>query len=62
VVGYFESTVSLTEAYGYAAGLTMMSLAVALLHHKYFYEMDRIGFHIRAGMCALMYKKVKYQF
>uniref|UniRef100_A0A4W4ELG6 Multidrug resistance-associated protein 4 n=1 Tax=Electrophorus electricus TaxID=8005 RepID=A0A4W4ELG6_ELEEL len=59
---YFESydpndMGALYEAYGYAAGVSISSLGLALLHHLYFYHVQRAGMKIRIAMCHMIYKK-----
>nr|CAB3219633.1 multidrug resistance-associated protein 4 [Phallusia mammillata] len=54
---YFENRSTLQEAFLYALGIFLTSSCISLLHHVYFYQLQRMGWHIRAGTCALMYKK-----
>lgn len=62
LVQYFNNieTTPVWIAYCYAAGISLGALLIALLHHIYFFHVQRIGWHMRASTCALMYKKVKY--
>lgn len=60
---YFENydpddTVALHQTLGYAAGLSICTIALALLHHLYFYHVQRAGMKIRVAMCHMIYKKV----
>lgn len=55
---FFEKKTPLSEAYLYATGIFVVSLLLTFTHHAYFFSLQRIGFHIRAGTCGLMYKKV----
>ncbi|XP_063068367.1 multidrug resistance-associated protein 4 isoform X2 [Engraulis encrasicolus] len=55
-VGTAEA-MALSEAYGYAAGLSLCTLGLAILHHLYFYHVQRAGMKIRVAMCHMIYKK-----
>lgn len=61
---YFESynpdNAELYEAYGYAAGVSLSTLGLALLHHLYFYHVQRAGMKIRIAMCHMIYRKVRF--
>ncbi|CAK8678304.1 unnamed protein product [Clavelina lepadiformis] len=57
LLSYFEGKETLTGAYMYATGICLILIGLTLIHHIYFYYLQRLGWHIRAGMCALMYKK-----
>lgn len=46
------------EAYGCAAGISLTSMALAVLHHLYFYHVQRAGMKIRVAVCHMVYKKV----
>ncbi|XP_037392398.1 multidrug resistance-associated protein 4 isoform X2 [Pygocentrus nattereri] len=52
-----EDMGALYEAYGYAAGVSLSTLGLALLHHLYFYHVQRAGMKIRIAMCHMIYKK-----
>uniref|UniRef100_A0A8D3DGI7 Cystic fibrosis transmembrane conductance regulator n=1 Tax=Scophthalmus maximus TaxID=52904 RepID=A0A8D3DGI7_SCOMX len=52
-----DNSVALYEALGYAAGLSITSLILAVVHHCYFYQLQRIGMKIRVAMCHMIYKK-----
>uniref|UniRef100_A0A671RW06 Multidrug resistance-associated protein 4 n=1 Tax=Sinocyclocheilus anshuiensis TaxID=1608454 RepID=A0A671RW06_9TELE len=59
---YFERSepdnmAALYEAYGYAAGISLSALGLALLHHLYFYHVQRAGMKIRIAMCHMIYRK-----
>ena len=63
MIDYFENydpedQHSLYEALGYAAGLSFCVLALAIIHHLYFYHVQRCGMKIRVAMCHMIYKKV----
>lgn len=63
LIQYFENydtndAGALHEAYGYAAGVSLSTLGLALLHHLYFYHVQRAGMKIRIAMCHMIYKKV----
>uniref|UniRef100_A0A8C2DMC4 Cystic fibrosis transmembrane conductance regulator n=1 Tax=Cyprinus carpio TaxID=7962 RepID=A0A8C2DMC4_CYPCA len=62
LIQYFErydpdNMAALYEAYGYAAGVSLSTLGLALLHHLYFYHVQRAGMKIRIAMCHMIYKK-----
>ncbi|XP_072539980.1 ATP-binding cassette sub-family C member 4 isoform X3 [Salminus brasiliensis] len=62
LIQYFENydpddMGALFEAYGYAAGVSLSTLGLALLHHLYFYHVQRAGMKIRIAMCHMIYKK-----
>uniref|UniRef100_A0A8C9R3X4 Multidrug resistance-associated protein 4 n=1 Tax=Scleropages formosus TaxID=113540 RepID=A0A8C9R3X4_SCLFO len=62
LIQYFENynpnnTEALNVAFGYAAGISMSSIGLALLHHLYFYHVQRSGMKIRVAMCHMIYKK-----
>uniref|UniRef100_A0A673JJL0 Cystic fibrosis transmembrane conductance regulator n=1 Tax=Sinocyclocheilus rhinocerous TaxID=307959 RepID=A0A673JJL0_9TELE len=62
LIQYFERSepdnmAALYEAYGYAAGISLSALGLALLHHLYFYHVQRAGMKIRIAMCHMIYKK-----
>ncbi|XP_055398777.1 ATP-binding cassette sub-family C member 4-like isoform X2 [Bubalus kerabau] len=48
---------ALHEAYGYAAGLSTCVLVWAVLHHLYFYHMQRVGMRLRVAVCHMIYRK-----
>ncbi|CAK6978679.1 ATP-binding cassette sub-family C member 4-like isoform X1 [Scomber scombrus] len=59
---YFENydpnnMTALYETLGYAAGMSACTIALALLHHLYFYHVQRAGMKIRVAMCHMIYKK-----
>lgn len=53
-----EDEVALYEALGYAAGLSVTAILLTLIHHLYFYHVQRTGMKIRVAMCHMIYKKV----
>ncbi|KAJ8012699.1 hypothetical protein DPEC_G00045600 [Dallia pectoralis] len=62
LIQYFESydpdnLVGLYEACGYAAGVSMSTLVLAVMHHLYFYHVQRAGMKIRVAMCHMIYGK-----
>ncbi|KAM9835950.1 ATP-binding cassette sub-family C member 4-like [Aulostomus maculatus] len=62
MIRYFETykpdnMTALYETLGYAAGLSLCTLGLALLHHLYFYHVQRTGMKIRVAMCHMIYKK-----
>uniref|UniRef100_A0AAA9TPH6 Uncharacterized protein n=1 Tax=Bos taurus TaxID=9913 RepID=A0AAA9TPH6_BOVIN len=63
MVSYVETydpndSAALHEAYGYAAGLSACVLMWAVLHHLYFYHMQRLGMRLRVAVCHMIYRKV----
>ncbi|XP_031416224.1 ATP-binding cassette sub-family C member 4-like isoform X2 [Clupea harengus] len=62
LIQYFEGynpddMAALYEAYGYAAGISITTLGLAVLHHLYFYHVQRAGMKIRVAMCHMIYRK-----
>ncbi|XP_076159035.1 ATP-binding cassette sub-family C member 4 [Alosa pseudoharengus] len=62
LIEYFErvgppDSAALYEAYGYAAGMSLATFGLTVLHHLYFYHVQRAGMKIRVAMCHLIYKK-----
>ncbi|KAM9674298.1 ATP-binding cassette sub-family C member 4-like isoform 3-T3 [Dama dama] len=62
MVSYVENydptdSAALHEAYGYAAGLSACVLVWAVLHHLYFYHMQRVGMRLRVAVCHMIYRK-----
>ncbi|XP_078259159.1 ATP-binding cassette sub-family C member 4 [Rhinoraja longicauda] len=62
ILNYFESyNMDDTEAYkiafGYAAGLALCTLFLAILHHLYFFHVQRSGMKLRIAMCHMIYRK-----
>jgi len=63
LIEYFErydpnQPAAVYEAYTYAAGISLTSVGLALLHHLYFYQVQRAGMKIRVAMCHMIYRKV----
>uniref|UniRef100_A0A4W6DQY7 Cystic fibrosis transmembrane conductance regulator n=1 Tax=Lates calcarifer TaxID=8187 RepID=A0A4W6DQY7_LATCA len=62
MIQYFENynpndKKALYETLGYAAALSICTIGLALLHHLYFYHVQRAGMKIRVAMCHMIYKK-----
>ncbi|KAG1942233.1 multidrug resistance-associated protein 4 [Pimephales promelas] len=62
LIRYFENydpedMPALYKAYGFAAGVSLSTLFLALLHHLYFYHVLRAGMKIRIAMCHMIYRK-----
>uniref|UniRef100_A0AC11BWK4 Uncharacterized protein n=1 Tax=Ovis aries TaxID=9940 RepID=A0AC11BWK4_SHEEP len=62
IISYVENydpanSAALHEAYGYAAGLSACVLVWAVLHHLYFYHMQRVGMRLRVAVCHMIYHK-----
>ncbi|XP_078099628.1 ATP-binding cassette sub-family C member 4 isoform X1 [Sander vitreus] len=62
MIEYFENydpdnMTALYETLGYAAGLSMCTICLALTHHLYFFHVQRTGMKIRVAMCHMIYKK-----
>lgn len=63
IIRYFEdydphNKAALNETLGYAAGLSIFTIGLNLLHHLYFFNVQRVGMKIRVAMCHMIYKKV----
>ncbi|XP_060989040.1 ATP-binding cassette sub-family C member 4-like [Dama dama] len=52
-----DDSAALHEAYGYAAGLSACVLVWAVLHHLYFYHIQRVGMRLRVAVCHMIYRK-----
>ncbi|XP_041115614.1 multidrug resistance-associated protein 4 isoform X1 [Polyodon spathula] len=48
---------ALYVACGYAAGVSLSAFVLAILHHLYFYHVQRAGMKIRVAMCHMIFKK-----
>ncbi|KAK3096011.1 hypothetical protein FSP39_021917 [Pinctada imbricata] len=59
LIRYFtpNSTMSSTEAYMYAMGVSISSIILAVAHHPYFFEVQRLGMKLRVACCSLLYRK-----
>ncbi|KAM9802672.1 ATP-binding cassette sub-family C member 4-like isoform 2-T2 [Syngnathus typhle] len=62
LIEYFESPdttgpTAIHKAYGYAAGICLSTVSLAILHHLYFYHVQRAGMKIRVAMCHMIYRK-----
>ncbi|MEQ2168223.1 Multidrug resistance-associated protein 4, partial [Goodea atripinnis] len=62
VIQYFETydpndTTAFNKTLGYAAGLSISTIGLAVIHHLYFYHVQRAGMKIRVAMCHMIYKK-----
>ena len=63
IISYVEhydpmDSATLHEACGYAAGLSACVLVWAVLHHVYFYHIQRVGMRLRVAVCHMIYRKV----
>lgn len=64
IIDYFENynpddQVALYETLGYTGGMSLCVIGLTLLHHLYFYHVQRSGMKIRVAMCHMVYKKVR---
>ncbi|XP_049584650.1 ATP-binding cassette sub-family C member 4 isoform X3 [Syngnathus scovelli] len=62
LIEYFESPdttgpTAIHKAYWYAAGVCLSTISMAILHHLYFYHVQRAGMKIRVAMCHMIYRK-----
>ncbi|XP_053732526.1 ATP-binding cassette sub-family C member 4-like isoform X2 [Synchiropus splendidus] len=60
LIGYFESRNTgsqVADAYLYAAGVSLSAVSMALLHHIYFFQVQRAGMKIRVAVCHMIYQK-----
>uniref|UniRef100_A0A8C8HLH4 Multidrug resistance-associated protein 4 n=1 Tax=Oncorhynchus tshawytscha TaxID=74940 RepID=A0A8C8HLH4_ONCTS len=48
---------ALYEAFGYAAGISLSTVALTVLQMHYYYHVQRTGMKIRVAMCHMIYKK-----
>ncbi len=51
-----------TEAAGYGIGFVLMTVAFTLVHHIFFFNLERTGMRARVAMCAVIYRKVRNSF
>lgn len=63
IIWFFESYDSASaagadEAYMYAAGISLSTFVLTVLHHLYFYHVQRVGMKIRVALCHMIYRKV----
>lgn len=64
LIEYFESAdakgpTAVYKAYSYTAGICLCTVWMAVLHHLYFYHVQRAGMKIRVAMCHMIYRKVR---
>ncbi|XP_074994477.1 ATP-binding cassette sub-family C member 4 isoform X1 [Calonectris borealis] len=62
IINYFENydssdEIALNFAYCYAAALSVCTLILAIMHHLYFYHVQRAGMKLRVAMCHMIYRK-----
>ncbi|NXP64227.1 MRP4 protein, partial [Chloropsis cyanopogon] len=62
IINYFENydssdEVALNFAYFYAGALSVCTLLLAIMHHLYFYHVQRAGMKLRVAMCHMIYRK-----
>ncbi|NWI72093.1 MRP4 protein, partial [Dryoscopus gambensis] len=62
IINYFENydasdKVALNFAYCYAGALSVCTLILAIMHHLYFYHVQRAGMKLRVAMCHMIYRK-----
>ncbi|XP_043334064.1 ATP-binding cassette sub-family C member 4-like isoform X7 [Cervus canadensis] len=62
MISYVENSdstdsVTLQEAYAYATVLSACVLVWAVLHHLYFYHIQRVGMRLRVAVCHMIYRK-----
>ncbi|NXX29747.1 MRP4 protein, partial [Nicator chloris] len=67
IINYFENYNSSDEvalhmqkmkhAYYYAGALSVCTLILAIMHHLYFYHVQRAGMKLRVAMCHMIYRK-----
>lgn len=65
IITYFESynpedMTALYETLAYAAGMCLCTIGLAVLHHLYFFYVQRAGMKIRVAMCHMIYKKASF--
>uniref|UniRef100_A0A4W3I4P9 Multidrug resistance-associated protein 4 n=1 Tax=Callorhinchus milii TaxID=7868 RepID=A0A4W3I4P9_CALMI len=62
IILYFENNdpddvVKRGVAFSYAGGVSLCTLALAILHHLYFFHVQRAGMKLRVAMCHMIYRK-----
>ncbi|KAM8856472.1 ATP-binding cassette sub-family C member 4-like isoform 2-T2 [Spinachia spinachia] len=62
IIEFFENnqgsnTAAVREAYGFALGISLTTVSLSVLHHLYFYQVQRVGMKIRVAMCHMIYRK-----
>nr|XP_033806273.1 multidrug resistance-associated protein 4 isoform X3 [Geotrypetes seraphini] len=62
IINYFEAydpsnSVAMTYAYINATALSLCTLALAIVHHLYFYHVTLAGMKLRVAICHMIYKK-----
>uniref|UniRef100_A0AAQ4RIZ8 ATP binding cassette subfamily C member 4 (PEL blood group) n=1 Tax=Gasterosteus aculeatus aculeatus TaxID=481459 RepID=A0AAQ4RIZ8_GASAC len=62
IIEFFEnnqasSTAAVFEAYSFALGISLATISLSVLHHLYFYHVQRAGMKIRVAMCHMIYRK-----
>uniref|UniRef100_A0A3P9B283 Multidrug resistance-associated protein 4 n=1 Tax=Maylandia zebra TaxID=106582 RepID=A0A3P9B283_9CICH len=62
LIEYFESydpanSPAVSETYIYAAGISLSTISLTVLHHLYFYHVQRAGMKIRVAVCHMIYRK-----
>ncbi|NWR88374.1 MRP4 protein, partial [Furnarius figulus] len=62
IINFFENydasdEVALNFAYCYAAAMSVCTLILAIMHHLYFYHVQRAGMKLRVAMCHMIYRK-----
>nr|XP_019960169.1 PREDICTED: multidrug resistance-associated protein 4-like [Paralichthys olivaceus] len=62
MIQYFEyynpkDSRALYDAIGYAAGLSLFAIILAVFHHFYFYHLQKVGMKIRVALCHMIFKK-----
>ena len=60
LIRYFTPNTSMTktESYMYALGVSLCAIMLAVSHHPYFFGVQRIGMKMRIACCSLLYRKV----
>ncbi|NWZ76045.1 MRP4 protein, partial [Poecile atricapillus] len=60
IIEFFENSQKeedLTYAYYCAGALSVCTLILAIMHHLYFYHVQRAGMKLRVAMCHMIYRK-----
>ncbi|KAL3847450.1 hypothetical protein ACJMK2_018356 [Sinanodonta woodiana] len=59
LIRYFtpDTTLSRQDAFLYAMGVSLCAVNLAVLHHPYFFGVQRIGMKMRVACCSLLYRK-----
>ena len=52
----------MTDAYLYAGGISALAIIITIMHHPYFYNVQKLGMSIRIAVRSIIYTKVRANF